>query len=94
MILGECCFFMVEQVFPANGGVLLRHDANTQRTGVGERRPKGRENFLCLNFCLAKKYELYFTIPWTGKKGPFSLPFMADGLTGVLPYVKLFSQVY
>ena len=55
MILGECCFFMVEQVFPANGGVLLRHDANTQRTGVGERRPKGRENFLMFKFLSYQK---------------------------------------
>ena len=83
--------FMVEQVFPANGELLLMHDMNTQCTVGGERRPK--KTFLCLNFCLARKYELYFTIPWTGKKRPFSLPFMAAGLTGVLPYVKLFSQV-
>ena len=36
------------------------HNADTQ-CRVGERRPKGRENFLCLKFsCLAIKYEFYF----------------------------------
>ena len=37
-------------------------NADTQCSVRGERRPKGREEFLSLNFsCLAIKYEFYFT---------------------------------
>ena len=37
-------------------------NAHTQCTVRGERRPKGREELLCLDFsCLAIKYEFYFT---------------------------------
>ena len=40
------------------------YNADTQCTVGGERSPKGREEFLCLNFsCLAIKYEFYFTVP-------------------------------
>ena len=54
--------FMVEQVFLLMAEVWLMHNADTPCT-VGEvRRPKGREEFLCLNFsCLAIKYEIDFT---------------------------------
>ena len=49
-------------------------DADTQRTVRGERRPKGRENFLCLNFfCLSIKYEFYFTLIFTGVTAPLEL---------------------
>ena len=44
--------FMVEQVFLLMGEVLLMRNADTQCTVGGERRPKGREEFLCLNFSL------------------------------------------
>ena len=38
-------------------------NVDTQCTVRGERRPKGREHFLCLNFsCLAIKYEFNFTL--------------------------------
>ena len=53
---------MVEQEFLPMGKVWSVHNADTQCTLWGERRPKGREKFLCLNFsCLAMKYECYFT---------------------------------
>ena len=36
-------------------------NADTNAREWGERGPKGRETFLCLNFsCLAIKYEFYF----------------------------------
>ena len=39
------------------------HNADTQCTVGGERGPKGREIFSCLNFsCLAIKREFYFTL--------------------------------
>ena len=48
----------------ANGEVLLIHKEDTQSTVRGERRPKGRENFLCLNFsCLAINYGFLFHSP-------------------------------
>ena len=51
---------MVEQVFLLMGEVWSMHDVDTQCTVKGERRPEGREEFLCLNFsCLAIKYEFY-----------------------------------
>ena len=54
--------FMVEQVFLPMGEVWSMHKADTQSTVWGERRPKSREEVLCLNFsCLAVKYEFYFT---------------------------------
>ena len=44
------------------GDALSMHNADTQCTVGRERRPKGREEFLCLNCsCLAIKYEFYFT---------------------------------
>ena len=47
---------------PAYGEVWLMRNAHTQCTVRGERRPKGREELLCLDFsCLAIKYEFYFT---------------------------------
>ena len=50
---------MVEQVFLLMGEVWLMHNVDTQYT---ERRPKGREEFLCLNFsCFVIKYEFDFT---------------------------------
>ena len=58
-MLGECCFLWLNRCFLLMGELLLMHDMNTQCTVGGERRPK--KTFLCLNFCLARKYELYFT---------------------------------
>ena len=56
---------MVEQLFPPMGEVWSMHDTDTQCTVWGERRPKGREDFLCLNFsCLAIKYEFCVTVSW------------------------------
>ena len=58
-----CLLFIVEQVFLLMGEVRSMHNADTQCTVRGEGRPKGREEFLCLNFsCLAVKHEFYFTI--------------------------------
>ena len=38
------------------------HNADTQSTVGGERRPRGGEEVLCLHFsCFAIKYEFYFT---------------------------------
>ena len=45
--------FMVEQVFLPMGEVWYMHNADTQHTVWGERRPKGREKILCLNFFLS-----------------------------------------
>ena len=60
---------MVEQIFLPTGEACSLHDADTQCTVRGEKRAKGRENFLCLNFsCLAIKYEFYFTISIFMKK--------------------------
>lgn len=42
------------------GEVWLMHDTNTQGTVWGE-EAKGSREFLCLNFCLAVKYEFFFT---------------------------------
>ena len=42
------------------------YNADTQCTVGGERKPKGREEVLCLDFsCLAIKYEFYFTIDYS-----------------------------
>ena len=58
---GRILLFMVEQVFLTMGEAWSMHIYNVQ-CEWGERRPKGREEFLCLNFsCLAIKYEFYFT---------------------------------
>ena len=60
--VGRMPLFMAEQVFLLMGEVWLMHNADTQCAVEGEGRPKGREEFLCLNFsCLAIKYESYFT---------------------------------
>lgn len=40
------------------GEVWLMHDTNTQGTVWGE-EAKGSREFLCLNFCLAVKYEFF-----------------------------------
>ena len=53
---------MAEQVFLLMEEVWSTHNADTQCTVWGEGRPKGREEFLCLNFsCLAIKDGFYFT---------------------------------
>ena len=53
--------FMVEEVFLPMGEIWSMHDANTQSTVRGNRRPKGREEFLWLNLsCLVIRYEFYF----------------------------------
>ena len=45
---------MVEQVFLPMGEVWAMHNADAQCTVGGEGKPKGREEFLFLNFsCLA-----------------------------------------
>ena len=49
---------MAEQVFLLMGEVWSMHNADTECTVKGERRPKGKKKFLCLNSsCLAIKYE-------------------------------------
>ena len=56
--------FIDEQVFLPMGELWLMLNADTQCTvGGGERRTKGREKFLSLNFSsLAVKYEFYLTV--------------------------------
>ena len=52
---------MVEQVFLPMGEVWSMPNADTQCIVRGERRPKGREKCICLNFShLAIKYDFYF----------------------------------
>ena len=52
---------MVEQVFLPTQMVWWMQNVDAQCKA--ERRPKGRENFVCLNFSyLAIKYEFYFTL--------------------------------
>lgn len=54
--------FMVQQVFLPMGKFWLMYNADTWSTVQGERRSKGRGEFLCWNFtCLSIKYEFYFT---------------------------------
>ena len=70
---------MVEQVFLPMREVCSMHNVGTQHTVRGERRPKGRENFSCLNFsCLAIKYEFHFTLatstPNTSQEGELLQP--------------------
>lgn len=56
---------MVEQLFLPVGEVWSMHNTDTQCALWGERRPKGKEDFLCLNFSyLAIKYEFYVTVSW------------------------------
>ena len=53
--------FVVEQVFLPTWMVWWIQNVDARCTAEG--RPKGRENFVCLNFsCFAIKYELYFTV--------------------------------
>ena len=59
-MLGEL-LFMVEQVFLPTRMVWWMQIVDAQCTAEG--RPKGRENFVCLNFSyLAIKYEFYSTV--------------------------------
>ena len=59
---GRMLLFTADQVFLLMVEVWLMHDADMQHTVGGERRPRGREDVLCLNFsCLAIKYEFYLT---------------------------------
>lgn len=54
-------FFMVEEVFLPTGEIWSMQDANTQCIVRGNRRPKGREEFLWLNLsCLVIRYEFSF----------------------------------
>ena len=60
---------MVEQVFLLMREDWSMHNADTQCTVGGEGRPKGREEFLCLNLsCLAIKHEFYFIVVLNGEE--------------------------
>ena len=51
---GRMLLFRVGQVFLLMGEVWSMHNGDTKCTMLGEWRPKGREEFLCLNFsCLS-----------------------------------------
>ena len=57
-----------EQVFQPMREVWLKHNVDTQCTVRGERGPKGREEFLCLNSsCFAIKHEAYVTLTGGGR---------------------------
>ena len=51
-MLGECCFFMVEQVFLPMGEVWSMHKADTQCTVEGKEEAEGQRTFFM--------FKLYF----------------------------------
>ena len=65
-MLGVCCSLQLSRYSHQWGGLVMYNTqlcyTDTQSQLRGDRRSKGRDDFLCLNFhCLLIKYEFYFT---------------------------------
>lgn len=90
--------FMFEQVFLLVGEVWSIYNADTQCTAERKEKAKGQRKFLCLNLCLAIKYEFSFTVSiqnikrtnqWKEAKRTLKLHFLKNNICFILAVLGL-----
>ena len=59
LMLGECCSLCLSRYFCWRWEVWSIRSADEQRTEQGERRSKGREEFLCLNSSCLEIWKIF-----------------------------------